>query len=36
VRTTASVRHAGNDALIVKGCTLGGLICKSERWTRVR
>jgi uncharacterized protein (DUF2147 family) len=36
IHATATVRHAGNDALIVKGCALGGLICKSQRWTRVR
>jgi len=35
VHATATVRHAGRDALIVKGCSLGGLLCKSERWTRV-
>lgn len=35
VHATATVRHAGPDALIVKGCTFGGVICKSERWTRV-
>jgi len=36
IRATATVRHAGNNALIVKGCALGGLVCKSQRWTRVR
>lgn len=36
IHATAIVRHAGRDALIVKGCTLGGLLCKSQRWTRVR
>ena len=36
IHGTAIVRHAGRDALIVKGCTLGGLLCKSQRWTRVR
>ena len=36
IHATATVRHAGRDALIVKGCTMGGLLCKSQRWTRVR
>ena len=36
VHATATVRQAGRDALIVRGCALGGLLCKSERWTRVR
>ncbi len=36
IHATATVRPAGRDALIVKGCALGGLLCKSERWTRVR
>lgn len=36
IHATAIVRHAGGNALIVKGCALGGLLCKSERWTRVR
>ena len=36
VHATATVRHAGANALIVKGCTLGGIVCKSQRWTRVR
>lgn len=35
IRGTATVRHAGSNALIVRGCALGGLICKSQRWTRV-
>ena len=35
IRANATVRHAGHDALIVKGCALAGLICKSQRWTRV-
>jgi uncharacterized protein (DUF2147 family) len=36
IRATAFVSHAGPNALIVKGCALGGLLCKSQRWTRVR
>ena len=36
IRANATIRQAGRNALIVKGCALGGLICKSQRWTRVR
>ena len=36
IHGTATVRHAGSNALIVKGCALGGLLCKAQRWTRVR
>ena len=36
IHATATERNAGRDALIVKVCELGGLLCKSERWTRVR
>lgn len=36
IHGTAIVQHAGGDTLIVKGCALGGLVCKSQRWTRVR
>ena len=30
------VTMTGANALQLKGCVLGGLICKSENWTRVR
>ena len=36
IQGNATIRHAGRNALIVKGCALGGLVCKSQRWTRVR
>jgi uncharacterized protein (DUF2147 family) len=36
IRADATIRHAGRDALIVKGCALAGLICRTQRWTRVR
>jgi uncharacterized protein (DUF2147 family) len=36
IRANATIRNAGRNALIVRGCALGGLICKSQRWTRVR
>lgn len=31
----ATVRAAGNNALLVKGCAVAGMICKQQRWTRV-
>ena len=36
IHANATIRHAGHNALIVKGCALGGLVCKAQRWTRVR
>lgn len=35
IRANATIRNAGRNALIVRGCALGGLICKAQRWTRV-
>ena len=32
---TATVRQAGPNAMIVKGCAVLGLLCKEQRWTRV-
>ena len=31
----ATVRPAGRNILLVKGCAFAGLICKEQRWTRV-
>ena len=36
IRANATIRQAGRNALIVRGCALGGLVCKAQRWTRVR
>jgi uncharacterized protein (DUF2147 family) len=30
----ATTRMHGNDELVVRGCELGGLICKSQNWQR--
>ena len=34
VRAGATIRWAGPDAMVVKGCVIG-IICKEQRWTRV-
>lgn len=31
----ATVRAAGSNALLVRGCAIAGMICKQQRWTRV-
>ena len=35
VRVPATIRVVGPATLSVKGCVLGGLICKEQRWNRV-
>ena len=35
VHATATVRSAGANIMIVKGCAVAGLLCKEQRWTRV-
>ncbi len=35
VHATATVRSAGANVMVVKGCALAGLACKEQRWTRV-
>lgn len=32
---TATVRQAGPNVMIVRGCAVLGLVCKEQRWTRV-
>ena len=34
VTTKGALRLVGDDVLEVKGCTLGGVVCKSQRWRR--
>ena len=31
----ATIRQAGPNAMIVRGCAIAGVICKENRWTRV-
>lgn len=35
IHAGGTVRLAGNNALVVKGCILQGLMCKSQTWTRI-
>ena len=35
IRGGATVRQVGPDTMIVKGCVIGGLLCKEQRWTRI-
>lgn len=35
IHATATVRQVSEDVMQVQGCVLGGLLCDSERWTRV-
>lgn len=35
IHAPATIRLQGGSILLVKGCLLGGFICKEQRWTRV-
>jgi uncharacterized protein (DUF2147 family) len=35
IHATANVRQISDDVMQVQGCVLAGLLCDSERWTRV-
>lgn len=35
MRANAIIRTAGADTMVVKGCLVGGMICREQRWTRV-
>jgi uncharacterized protein (DUF2147 family) len=35
MRANAIIRTAGFDTMVVRGCLVGGMICKEQRWTRV-
>src|SRR4029453_46597 len=35
LHATATVRQVSDDVMQVQGCVLGGLLCDSEKWTRV-
>jgi len=34
-RTRAQLRQLSSDKLRISGCTVGGIICKSQIWTRI-
>ncbi len=35
IRAPATIRVIGPSTLVIKGCLLGGVVCKEQRWTRV-
>ena len=35
LRAPATIRMVGKSTLVVKGCLIGGLICKEQRWKKV-
>lgn len=35
IRAPATIRVIGPSTLSIKGCLVGGFICKEQRWTRV-
>ena len=35
IRAAATIRLIGSNVLVVKGCVLGGFVCKEQRWNRV-
>jgi len=35
IHVPATIRVIGPSTLSVKGCLIGGLICKEQRWTRI-
>lgn len=36
IRSSATMRQTGPNSMVVEGCALAGLLCKEQRWTRVR
>ena len=35
IRAPATIRMIGSSTLVIKGCVIGGLICKEQRGTRI-
>jgi uncharacterized protein (DUF2147 family) len=35
MHANAMIRTVAGDTMVVKGCLIGGMICKEQRWTRV-
>ncbi len=36
IQSSATIRHTGPNTMVVEGCALAGLLCKEQRWVRVR
>ena len=36
IHSSATIRQTGPNAMVVEGCAIAGLLCKEQRWTRVR
>ena len=36
IRSSATIRQTGPNTMVVEGCALAGLLCKEQRWTRIR
>lgn len=36
IHSSATIRQTGPNAMVVEGCALAGLLCKEQRWVRVR
>jgi uncharacterized protein (DUF2147 family) len=36
IHATGTIRPVGTQQLSVKGCLVGGMLCKEQRWDRVR
>ena len=36
VHAPATIRQTSPNTMVVEGCALAGLLCKEQRWTRVR
>ena len=36
IHSSATIRQTGPNAMVVEGCALAGLLCKEQRWIRVR
>lgn len=36
IRSSATMRQTGPNTMVVEGCALAGLLCREQRWTRVR
>lgn len=35
IHATGTIRMAGPNTIVVKGCAIAGMLCKEQRWTRI-